>query len=111
MDPTGANGVLLEVLCLFGKSLDPFLDLLDEHRERGSAVGIKFEARRLSSSAAQMGALRLVAACDEITRHFESGDFRSNPSNLDPLVDHVITETIRVQRRLHHLLTQAAGPH
>jgi HPt (histidine-containing phosphotransfer) domain-containing protein len=85
LDPTGANGVLLEVLCLFAKSLDPLLALLDEHRARGSSVGIKFEAHKLGSAAAQTGALRLAAACMEVTRHFASGDGLSAPSKLDPL--------------------------
>ncbi len=109
LDPTGTNGVLLEVLCLFEKSLDPLLTLLEEHRAQGSSVGIKFEAHKLSSAAAQMGALKLSAACKDITQHFASGEFRSAPAKLDLLVDHVITETIRVQRKLHHLLTVDAG--
>jgi HPt (histidine-containing phosphotransfer) domain-containing protein len=98
-------------MCLFEQSLDPLLALLDEHRARGSSVGIKFEAHKLSSAAAQMGALKLAAACREITRHFASGEFRAAPSKLDLLVDDVITEIIRVQRKLHHLQTLATGSH
>ena len=111
LDPTGANGVLVEVLCFFAKSLDPLLALLDEHRARGSAVGIKFEAGKLSASAARMGASRLAEACNEITRHFGSGEFRTAPSKLDPLVDHVITEVVRVQRKVQQLVAFAHARH
>ena len=111
LDPTGINGVLLEVLSLFASSLDPLLALLEEHRARGSAVGIKFESRRLSSAAAHMGALRLAAACNDITRHFASGEFRLSPASLNPLVDHLIVEIIRVQRKLRQLLNLAAECH
>lgn len=103
--------MLLDVLCLFAKSLDPLLALLDEHRGRGSAVGIKFEAHKLSSAAAQIGAMKLAAACNDITRHFASGEFRSTPARLDPLVDRWIAEIIRVQRKLHQLLTLATEAH
>ena len=111
LDPTGANGVLVEVLCFFAKSLDPLLALLDEHRSHGSAVGIKFEAGKLSSAAQRMGASRLAEACDAITQHFGSGEFRVAPSKLDPLVDHLITEAIRVQRKVQQLLALAPARH
>ena len=111
LDPTGANGVLLEVLSLFVKSLDPLLALLDQHRAEGSAVGIKFEAGKLTSAAQRMGALKLAAACQEITRHFGSGEFRVAPSKLDPLIDQLVTEVIRVQRKVKQLLASAAARH
>jgi hypothetical protein len=94
---------------MFAKSLDPLLALLEEHRVRGSSVGIKFEARKLTAVAAQMGALKLSSACMDITRHFASDESRSAPWELDPLVDHAITETIRVQRKVRDLLT--SRPH
>jgi len=58
-----------------------------------------------------MGALKLAAACRDVTRYFASGEFHSAPAKLDALVDHVITEMIRVQRKLHDLLTFAAESH
>jgi HPt (histidine-containing phosphotransfer) domain-containing protein len=96
--------VLKEVLTLFGTSLEPFIDLLERHRARGCSTGIKFEAHKLMSAAAQMGAMRLSTACGQISRHFDSGEFRASPERLDALVDDVMTETIRVQRKLVQLL-------
>ncbi len=107
LDPTGERGVLKEVLWMFRESLDPFLALLERHRAHGSSSGIKFEAHKLSSAAAQVGALRLAAACRGITAHFDSGEFHAAPERLDGLVDDLVTETVRVQRQLRQLLGEA----
>jgi HPt (histidine-containing phosphotransfer) domain-containing protein len=105
LDPTGANGVLREVLGVFGASLEPFIALLERHRSRGNASGIKFEVHKLASAAAQMGAMRLSAACKAITRHFDSEEFRMTPARLDDLVDSVLMEAVRVQRKVRQLLS------
>ncbi len=104
LDPTGANGVLKEVLGVFGKSLEPLISLLERHRSRGYAIGIKFETWRLTETASQMGAMQLSAACVGVTRHFESDEFRTAPGKLDALVDSVMTEVVRVQRKVRQLL-------
>jgi len=96
--------VLKEILGMFETSLEPLIALLEQHRAHGCSTGIKFEAHKLGSAAAQMGAMRLSKACRAISRYFDSGEFRTAPAGLDALVDDVMTETVRVQRKLHQLL-------
>jgi HPt (histidine-containing phosphotransfer) domain-containing protein len=118
LDPSGANGLLEEVLSVFLESLEPMLVAVEWHRAAGSVAGIRFEAHKLKSSASQVGALRLSDACAEVMRRFggdESANTaykkRSGPlgAELDLLVDNLISEAIRVQRKLRRLLTQSAN--
>ena len=107
LDPTGAQGTLKEVLAMFMESLDPMLTDVEHHRAHGYATGIRFQAHKLQSASAQIGATRLAASTRAITAYFASGgSLATGP--LDPalsaLVDSLVAETIRLQRRLHHLL-------
>ena len=104
LDPTGENGVVKEVLELFGSSLDPLLALVESHLRNGSSCGIKFEAHKLQSAAAQMGAMKLAADCAGITRHFASQGHQTHPEMLTALVHVLMTEVVRVQRKLGRLL-------
>lgn len=118
LDPSGADGFLEEVLSMFLDSLEPMLVAVERQRAAGSVAGIRFEAHKLKSSASQVGALRLSEACAEIMKRFGadgpvSADYkkRSEPlgAELDLLVDNLISETIRVQRKLRRLLAQPAN--
>lgn len=108
LDPTGANGVLEEVLKLFGDSLEPVLTKLERLRAASAGEGIMFEAHKLKSAAAQLGALRLSAACADVLKHFEADPGALKAAHLAPelerLVDVMMAETIRVQRKLRRLL-------
>jgi len=107
LDPTGRQGVLKEVLDLLKSSLDPLLTNLERHRDAGNPAGIKFEAHKLHSAAAQLGAMRLSRSAKAISTYFESaGPTRPGPidAQLGVLIDAVTVETVRVQRRLTRLL-------
>jgi HPt (histidine-containing phosphotransfer) domain-containing protein len=110
LDPSGVDGVLAEILLLFQGSLEPVLARLEHHRANGSAADIRFEAHRLKSAAAQLGALRLSSACSEILKRIDAGaPSRADMGNLrdgelGTHVDTLATEIIRVQRQLRRLL-------
>jgi HPt (histidine-containing phosphotransfer) domain-containing protein len=118
LDPSGADGLLEDVLSMFLDSLEPMLVAVERQRAAGSVAGIRFEAHKLKSSASQVGALRLSDACAEIMKRF-GGDGLANVdykkqseplgAELDLLVDNLISETIRVQRKLRRLLAQPAN--
>ena len=103
---------------MFLDSLEPMLVAVERQRAAGSVAGIRFEAHKLKSSASQVGALRLSDACAEIMKRF-GGDGLANVdykkqseplgAELDLLVDNLISETIRVQRKLRRLLAQPAN--
>jgi HPt (histidine-containing phosphotransfer) domain-containing protein len=104
LDPTGENGVVKDVLEMFGASLDPMLTLVEGHLQNGSSYGIRFEAHKLHSAAAQMGAMKLAAACAGITRHFAAQGYLTHPEMLTALVHVLMVEAVHVQRRLARLL-------
>ena len=104
LDPKGEHGILKEVMGSFGNSLDPLMSMLQRHRDRGRASGIRFECKRLELAAAHMGAVHLAQACAGVSRFFDAGDFHSRPQALDALVDEVMTEAVRVQRKVRQLL-------
>jgi HPt (histidine-containing phosphotransfer) domain-containing protein len=107
LDPTGARGVVREVLELFARSLEPELDRLERHLlTPNSEEQILFEVHRMGSAAAQIGALRLAAACRDIEVHVKSRpDSAISPdTRLMQLVEMLLAEIVRVQRRLRKLL-------
>ena len=107
LDPSGVNGVISEVLILFQASLDPALERLEHCRSRGAAADIRFEAHRLKSAAAQLGALRLASACAEIMKHLSADPMapaNSQDTDVELLVDKLVAEIVRVQRQLRRLL-------
>ena len=107
LDPTGRDGVLKEVLDLLMSSLDPLLVRLEKHRSAGNSAGIRFEAHKLHSAAAQLGAMRLSRAAKAISAYFDTGG-STRPglidAQLEALIDTVTIVTVRVQRRLSRLL-------
>ena len=118
LDPCGTDGFLEEVLSIFLDSLDPMLLAVERQRDASSVSGIRFEAHKLKSAASQVGARRLSEACDEIMKRLD-GDEHANAAykrcseppvaELDLLVDNLISEAIRVQRKLRRLLAQSAN--
>jgi HPt (histidine-containing phosphotransfer) domain-containing protein len=107
LDPTGANGVVREVLAMFRDSLEPTLSSIETalgHPE--AAKRLLFAAHQLKGASAQIGALRLAAACVAIEKHLASRLAHSAEPDgeLRALVDKQIAEIIRVQRRLRALL-------
>ena len=107
LDPTGARGVVSEVLTLLDVSLEPMLERLERFRNAGAIADIRFEAHKMKSAAAQLGALRLAAACSDVLKRIAAGPpFREDlrGGDLAALLDAVVTETIRVQRQLRRLL-------
>ena len=107
LDPTGANGVVRDVLAMFLDSLDPVLESIESDiRSPGSAERLRFGVHKLKSAAAQMGALRLASACESVERHLLSHPERAPhlDADLRLLVGTEMAEIIRVQRRLRTLL-------
>jgi HPt (histidine-containing phosphotransfer) domain-containing protein len=107
LDPTGANGVVREVLALFQDSLETALDSIERDlRAPAGAKRLRFAAHKLKSAAGQLGALRLAAACAAVEKQLTANPERSPRLDLDLrlLVDVEVTEIIRVQRRLRALL-------
>jgi HPt (histidine-containing phosphotransfer) domain-containing protein len=107
LDPSGVNGIISEVLILFQASLDPVLERLEHCRSTGAAADIRFEAHRLKSAAAQLGALRLASACAEIMKNLSAEGVAptgSRDAEVELLVDQLVAEIVRVQRQLRRLL-------
>ena len=106
LDPTGNDGTVNDILKMLLVSLDPLLAKLDTHRAGGLPEGIRFEAHKLQSAAGQIGAMRLSAACAAISRYFYAGgSLVPGPIGgvLGGLIDALVSETVRVQRRLRTL--------
>jgi len=109
LDPTAVDGVVEDVLSMFRVSLEPLLDRLEQLRAGHAVLDIRFEAHKLSSAAGQIGALRLARACKAISGYFAA---RRPPMpetvdpELDALLTDVLTEIVRVDRRLRSLLSQ-----
>lgn len=107
LDPTGANGVVREVLAMFRDSLEPTLKSIEADLQNPEgAKRLHFAAHQLKSAAGQLGALRLAAASEAVEKHLASRLARSAEVDkvLRTLVDNQIAEIIRVQRRLRTLL-------
>ena len=107
LDPTGANGVVREVLAMFQHSLETALESIEHDiRAPGGARRLRFAAHKLKSAAGQLGALRLAAACGAVEKHLSAHPERSPQLDVDlrRLVDVEMAEIIRVQRRLRALL-------
>lgn len=107
LDPSGAEGAVSKILNILLDSLEPSLTTLERHRGAGNATGFRFEAHKMQSPTAQLGADRLAAACKAISDYFvRGGSLKTGP--LEPelltLVDLMEAETIRLQRRLRKLL-------
>lgn len=112
LDPTGANGVVADVLAMFQESLEPLLSQLDRVRADKSPNGLRFEAHKLYSASAQVGALRVSRACAALTRHFHSEpwtDDKAFDAECDVLYQELIVEIVRVQRKLRQLLAGSTG--
>ncbi len=109
LDPTGRVGTINDILKMLMESLDPLLAKVEAHRAAGSPAGIKFEAHKLQSASGQIGAMRLSAACSAISRYFSAGgSVAPGPVNgvLGALVDSLVSEAVRVQRRLQRLVVK-----
>jgi hypothetical protein len=109
LDPTGRVGTVNEILKMLMVSLEPMLAKVEAHRAAGSPAGIRFEAHKLQSASGQIGAMRLSAACAAIARYFSAGgSVAPGPvrGDLADLVDALVTEAVRVQRRLQRLVVK-----
>jgi HPt (histidine-containing phosphotransfer) domain-containing protein len=109
LDPSGDEGAVNDILKMLLKSLDPMLAKVEAHRAAGSPEGIKFEAHKLQSASGQIGAMRLSAACAAISRYFSAGgSLAPGPIKgaLGDLVDSLVSEAVRVQRRLRKLVVK-----
>jgi HPt (histidine-containing phosphotransfer) domain-containing protein len=107
LDPTGADGVVREVLALFRDSLEPTLAAIEAStRSPERSRQLIFAAHKLKGASGQIGALRLAAACEAIEKHLATRLTLSADMDgvLRALVDTQIAEIIRVQRRLRILL-------
>lgn len=107
LDPTGANGVVREVLAMFRDSLEPTLESIEvDLRHPGGPQRLLFAAHKLKSAAGQIGALRLAAACEAVEAHLTLKPPHQGTLSVElrGLVDNEMVEIIRVQRRLRTLL-------
>ncbi len=107
LDPTGNDGAVNDILKMLLASLDPLLAKVEAHRANGSPEGIRFEAHKLQSASGQIGAMRLSGACAAISRYFSAGgSLAPGPlsGELGGLVDVLVSEAVRVQRRLRRLV-------
>lgn len=109
LDPSGNEGTVNDILKMLLASLEPMLAKVEAHRVGNSPEGIKFEAHKLQSASGQIGAMRLSAACNAISRYFSAGGSLA-PGPIDGvlggLVDTLVSETVRVQRRLRTLVVK-----
>jgi len=108
LDPTGAGGTVHEVMVMLLQSLEPLLTSLERYRDSGNAVGIRFEAHKHQSATAQLGATRMSESCRAISAYFAAGGSLESAGSLDPvlgrLVDDMVVEIVRLQRRLRTLV-------
>jgi HPt (histidine-containing phosphotransfer) domain-containing protein len=108
LDPSGVNGVVEEVLAMFLDSLEPMLVKVERLRAAGAVSAIQFEAHKLRSAAGQIGALRLAEASAAIETHCLTKTAKAvmMDDTLDALLHALVSETIRVQRKLRRLLAR-----
>jgi hypothetical protein len=107
LDPTGAKGVVREVLVMFRDVLEPALGSIEEGmRDPSGSRRLLSSAQKLCATAGRIGAQRLAAACDAVERHLTSRPARAVhiDAELRSLVEAQIAEIVRVQRRLRILL-------
>jgi len=106
-DPDGRAGVVEDVLRQFLDSLEPAMSTIEKLRAARSSSGILAEAQRLNSMAGQIGAQRLADACFSAMNSFHigtrTGAVFAN-ATLNVVVDDLIAEIIRAQRKLRKLL-------
>jgi hypothetical protein len=108
LDPAGSAGIVREVLTLFYATLELEMEKLEWCLcSPGSGAQILYEVHRLKSASDQLGALRIAQACFHIERHFACnavfGEVWPN-EELAVLVELLLEEVMRVQRRLRTLL-------
>jgi HPt (histidine-containing phosphotransfer) domain-containing protein len=107
LDPDGEARVVEEILGLFLDSLEPALVTIERLRAARSSVGILAEAERLKAAADEIGAQRLSDACFTAVNSFHigtrTGAVFANAA-LDTVVEDLVTEIIRAQRKLRRLL-------
>jgi HPt (histidine-containing phosphotransfer) domain-containing protein len=100
LDPQGANGLLPRVLRAFDTSLGRLLGQLDEARVRNDAAAMRHVAHTLKSSSASVGALELSRICADIERRLREPD----PGELQPLLDDMVAQSLRVRAVLRPVL-------
>jgi HPt (histidine-containing phosphotransfer) domain-containing protein len=100
LDPQGANGLLPRVLRAFDTSLGRLLGQLDEARARNDAAAMRHVAHTLKSSSASVGALELSRICADIERRLREPD----PGELQPLLDDMVAQSLRVRAVLRPVL-------
>lgn len=107
IDPDGRAGVVEDVLRQFLNSLEPVMVEIEKLRTARSSGGILAEAQKLNATAGQIGAQRLADACFAAMNSFHigtrTGAVFAN-ATLDVVVDDLIAEIIRAQRKLRRLL-------
>ena len=100
LDPQGANGLLPRVLRAFDTSLARLLGQLEEARARDDAAAMRHVAHTLKSSSASVGALELSRICADIERRLREPD----PGELQPLLDDMVEQSLRVRAVLRPVL-------
>jgi hypothetical protein len=107
IDPDGQAGVVEDVLKQFLNSLEPAMLNIEKLRTARSSGGILAEAQKLNAAAGQIGAQRLADACFAAMNSFHigtrTGAVFAN-ATLNVVVDDLIAEVIRAQRKLRKLL-------
>ena len=100
LDPQGANGLLPRVLRAFDTSLGRLLGQLEEARARSDPAAMRHVAHTLKSSSASVGALELSRICADIERRLREPD----PGELQPLLDDMVEQSLRVRAVLRPVL-------
>ena len=106
-DPNGEAGVVERHLRRFMDSLEPTLLNIERLRAARSTSGILLEVQKLNASAGEIGANRLSAACFTAMNSFHigtrTGAVFAN-ATLSVVVNDLVIEIIRAQRKLRRLL-------
>jgi HPt (histidine-containing phosphotransfer) domain-containing protein len=92
------------VLRAFDTSLQRLLGQLEQARAAGDITAMRHVAHTLKSSSASVGALELSRICADIERRLREPD----PGELQPLLDDMVAQGLRVQAALRPVLHNPA---
>lgn len=104
LDPRNGVQFLREYLAMFHASLEPALVKMRQCRESHDLTGLAFEAHKLQSAVAHIGARRLSVACRALTAAASKPADLQEQGRLDVLMEDVVAQTTEVQQVLARLV-------
>lgn len=97
LDPDGSNGLVERVLSTYAASLDRLMAELRAARVAGQSDVVRRVAHTLKSSSASVGATVFASLCAQV----EAATREPQPGTVEPLLDALEAETVRVRRAVH----------